>query len=495
MRASWDPVIHQYNDGSQIRKFPSKVQTLARRHRKPNPSLILRDPYERPSLSSLFVRHLPINHTLLSSPLLTSRSVSHLSFILIPIREMAMQIEGSSHAPSAQIVGNLFVERYYLVLHTSPDQVHKFYQDSSVISRPDLDGVMTSATTTQGINNKIRSFDLKDYKTEILTADAQESCNKGVVVLVTGCLTGKDNTSQWEFLKMLLLLLGPQIQSLIMSLIMPYKVTHLLLLRRLAIMTGKFCDPSDTKLSVVEVVVASSSRNDVSCPAESASTVQEDAQKISYASILARESTVTSPVHVATSSTVWAPPSSTEQLSHAPAARKTIAPQSNGSQSSNGHAEAKGIYIGNLPTDVTVQQLETAFKIFGPIKHDSIQIRQFKEDGFCYGFVDFESSNSAISALQAHKITIGNKEAYIEEKRTFTRAENGRRFPSGRGGFRNDNYRGRDNYGGIREYRKYDNDRGEFSGQSWGPTGRNGEAYRRGFQNGGSRGARRGGMK
>lgn len=33
----------------------------------------------------------------------------------------------------------------------------------------------------------------EDYTAEIETADAQESYGKGVIVLVTGCLTGKDH--------------------------------------------------------------------------------------------------------------------------------------------------------------------------------------------------------------------------------------------------------------------------------------------------------------
>lgn len=45
----------------------------------------------------------------------------------------------------------------------------------------------------QGINQKILSLDYKNYKAEIKTADAQNSHKEGVTVLVTGCLTGKDN--------------------------------------------------------------------------------------------------------------------------------------------------------------------------------------------------------------------------------------------------------------------------------------------------------------
>lgn len=45
----------------------------------------------------------------------------------------------------------------------------------------------------QAINEKILSLNYQDYTAEIKTADAQESYEKGVIVLVTGCLTGKDN--------------------------------------------------------------------------------------------------------------------------------------------------------------------------------------------------------------------------------------------------------------------------------------------------------------
>ncbi|KAK2979647.1 hypothetical protein RJ640_015055 [Escallonia rubra] len=94
---------------------------------------------------------------------------------------------------SAQVVGNAFVEQYYHILHQSPELVYKFYQDSSVLSRPESDGTMTSVSTMDAINRKIQALEYKNYKAEIKTADVQESYKGGVIVLVTGCLTGKDN--------------------------------------------------------------------------------------------------------------------------------------------------------------------------------------------------------------------------------------------------------------------------------------------------------------
>lgn len=51
--------------------------------------------------------------------------------------------------PPAPVIGNAFVEQYYHILHYSPELVHRFYQESSILSRPEPNGVMTSVTTTE----------------------------------------------------------------------------------------------------------------------------------------------------------------------------------------------------------------------------------------------------------------------------------------------------------------------------------------------------------
>lgn len=45
----------------------------------------------------------------------------------------------------------------------------------------------------QEINKKILSLDYTSFRVEILSADAQPSFKDGVIVVVTGCLTGSDN--------------------------------------------------------------------------------------------------------------------------------------------------------------------------------------------------------------------------------------------------------------------------------------------------------------
>lgn len=65
------------------------------------------------------------------------------------IVQMATQEASPATAPSAQVVGHAFVEQYYHILHQSPNLVHRFYQESSFLSRSDSNGVMSTVTTTK----------------------------------------------------------------------------------------------------------------------------------------------------------------------------------------------------------------------------------------------------------------------------------------------------------------------------------------------------------
>ncbi|OIT05820.1 hypothetical protein A4A49_10752 [Nicotiana attenuata] len=106
---------------------------------------------------------------------------------------MTMETTAPHSTPAAQVIGNAFVEQYYQIQHHTPELVYRFYQDSSFLSRPDSNGLITSVKTMKSINDMICSLDYKNYKAEIKTADAQQSYKDGVIVLVTGSLTGKDN--------------------------------------------------------------------------------------------------------------------------------------------------------------------------------------------------------------------------------------------------------------------------------------------------------------
>ncbi|KAI4969820.1 hypothetical protein ZWY2020_000734 [Hordeum vulgare] len=88
-----------------------------------------------------------------------------------------------------QAICAVFVEQYYHILHETPDQAYKFYQERSTIGRQGPDGVMEYVTTLPEINKKLISMDFGNYLTDINTADAVSSHNGGTLIVVTGSLT------------------------------------------------------------------------------------------------------------------------------------------------------------------------------------------------------------------------------------------------------------------------------------------------------------------
>ncbi|KAF5457644.1 hypothetical protein F2P56_021732 [Juglans regia] len=459
---------------------------------------------------------------------------------------MALQTENPPTTPSAQVVGNAFVEQYYHILHQSPELVYRFYQDSSVLSRPDSNAVMTSVTTMQGINEKILSLDYKDYKAEIKTADAQKSYKDGVTVLVTGCLTGKDNLRR-RFTQSFYL--APQDNGYFVlndvfryidedeplddhavsgdnvttgPLTPDHEPTHISDPPAIVLETStvevdqnvaeKSYDPSEQERHLAigkETVMPSHSNsngNDLSTAVESSSSSgQDDAPRKSYASIVkvTKGSSGPTKIYVPTN-TLKVAPKKTENQSLGSVVPSSVpepsAPSSVGTpESSNTQDEVEGhsIYIRNLPFGVTVEQLELEFKKFGPIKQGGIQVRNNKQQGYCFGFVEFQSLSSMNSAIQASSITIGGRKAVIEIKRTTTRVDSSGRgiFSPGRGGYRNDSFKNRGNYGGGRVFGRNEYGsrsdfsgrgrlRGDLSSRGRGPTGR-GEGYQQGRGRGG----------
>lgn len=104
---------------------------------------------------------------------------------------MAVQAGTPATPISPQVISGAFVQQYYHILHETPDQVYKFYQDASIVGRPDSNGVMKYVSTTADINKIILSMDFSNYLTEIETADAQLSHQDGVLIVVTGSLTSE----------------------------------------------------------------------------------------------------------------------------------------------------------------------------------------------------------------------------------------------------------------------------------------------------------------
>lgn len=432
---------------------------------------------------------------------------------------MALQTENPPAAPSAQLVGNAFVEQYYHILHHSPESVYRFYQDSSVLSRPDANGVMTTVTTMQGINEKILSLDYKGYKAEIKTADSQKSHDDGVTVLVTGCLTGKDNLRR-KFAQSFFL--APQDNGyFVLNDVFRYVEDSEPLNDHVdngvdEVTTVPLTPDQDPETSTLEedqnVVEKSfdqfqhgrqlviekeavpqpkshSNGDEVSTAVESSPADQDDVPKKSYASIVkvAKGSSGTTKVYIPTN-TIKAVPKTSGLVGPTPEAPAPSSVSTFDSGNTQEEVEGYSIYIRNLPLGITVEQLDLEFKKFGPIKPGGVQVRSNKLQGHCFGFVEFLSSSSMNDAIQASPIIIRDRKAVVEIKKTTTRVGSGGRgrFSSGgRAGYRNDSFKNRGNYGNVRSFGRNDyGSRGDFSGRERGHVGR-GEGYRQSRGRGG----------
>ncbi|WVZ75328.1 hypothetical protein U9M48_023395 [Paspalum notatum var. saurae] len=421
--------------------------------------------------------------------------------------------------PSAQVVGNAFVQQYYLVLHQSPDLVFRFYQEASRIARPANDAGaagMDSVTTMEAINEKIMEMDVA--KAEIRTVDSQESLGGGVTVLVTGHLTGSDSVRR-EFSQSFFL--APQEKGYFVlndmfrfvgdgpasavaeaqpeaDAVAPPAAAPLA--NGTATLAVEPAGPEHDAVPQQELLVVDRAPQQAEEEEEAevynpppeevvdeeqpvpevinevpnnvapvvatavAPVSQEEVPKKSYASIVKVMKEVPLPAP--------APPTKPAQLkpekqSPAPAPVTDVPPFNSNPENINiqePEVDAHAIYVRNLPLNATETQLEDEFKKFGAIKQNGIQVRSNKIQGFCYGFVEFEDATSVQSAIEASPVMIGGRQCYVEEKRTpgSRGSSRGGRFAPGRGNnFRNEGTRGRGNYSGGRNY-----GRGEFSYRS-----------------------------
>ncbi|XP_024007529.1 ras GTPase-activating protein-binding protein 1 [Eutrema salsugineum] len=369
-----------------------------------------------------------------------------------------------SNAPSMdpQIVGNAFVHKYYNHLYRSPEEVHRFYLEESMLGRPGLDGSMVSVKSLKCINDQIMSFDYQNSKIQILSADSQASLKNGVVTLVAGLVTEKDGGRK-KFTQSFFLV--------------PQKGSYFVLNDVFRYVSDEIVEPKSTKEVKESPQVIKSSKDII--PAESADATantiknvhkekaangnsnlpkaaaeakpQEDAPKRSFSAISPAQNGT--PVNVK----AWpAKPKPVAKPGVVVPEQKAPAPIPERSSAENieeaGHSGS--IFVANLPMDTTWEQLYETFKGFGTIRKRGIQVRCYKETRNCFGFVAFETVEAMKNVLQAHKespIRIGNRRTSIEEKRSKNNENGGRDSAQNNGnnrnenGYRNNGYRPRGN--------------------------------------------------
>ncbi|KAF8394030.1 hypothetical protein HHK36_020232 [Tetracentron sinense] len=355
----------------------------------------------------------------------------------------SLQQPSSGSSPAAQLVGNAFVHQYYHILHQSPELVFRFYQDSSKLGRPEADGAMSSITTMEAINEKILSLDYSKFGAELKTVDAQESFNGGVIVLVTGELTGKDNVRR-TFTQSFFL--APQDKGyFVLNDIFRYmeEIKHhdgnpggvngvatpltpdqdpapaqenhvseqTTIVFEEEVNVEDVYNPSDNEEgSVVEeetpvAEVVDEVQNNSQMVAESSIAAQEETPKKSYASIVKvmKENAGSMPVPTP------APANQEQQVAPPPPVPVADTPALSSNATENGsnqegEADGHSIYIRNLPLNAMAAELEEEFKRFGPIKNDGVQVRSNKMQGFCFGFVEFEVASAVQSAVEVYCI-------------------------------------------------------------------------------------------
>ncbi|KAK1428438.1 hypothetical protein QVD17_17272 [Tagetes erecta] len=114
---------------------------------------------------------------------------------------------------------------------------------------------------------------------------------------------------------------------------------------------------------------------------------------------------------------------------------------------SNEEGDSKSVYVRNLPTTVTSLEIFQEFKNFGKIKQDGVFLKNRKDVGVCFAFVEFEDLEGVQKAIEASPIQLAGRQVYIEERRANSSgaSRGGRGRGSGIRG-RGDASRGR--YGG-----------------------------------------------
>ncbi|KAJ9543271.1 hypothetical protein OSB04_022978 [Centaurea solstitialis] len=79
--------------------------------------------------------------------------------------------------------------------------------------------------------------------------------------------------------------------------------------------------------------------------------------------------------------------------------------------------DSKSVYVRNLPTTVTSLEIFQEFKNFGKIKQDGVFLKNRKDVGVCFAFVEFDDAEGVQKAIEASPIQLAGRQVYIEERR------------------------------------------------------------------------------
>ncbi|XP_019188211.1 PREDICTED: putative G3BP-like protein [Ipomoea nil] len=399
---------------------------------------------------------------------------------------------------SASQVGSYFVQQYYHVLQYQPDFVHQFYTDASSIVRVDGDS-SESASALVHIDSLILSISFCGIK--IKTINSLESWNEGVLVVVSGSVKPKDSCRWRSFVQTFFL--APQEKGYFVlndvfhfgdeevnDQPQPLEVPEnnfdaLQTAPSLATASdygleeeareyvssvslegnGDADDYSYTELQheLQHEHISEAETKQEETPLEEPSvlpqiavetseepepSIQEpvrEPSKLSYASILLAPKGKPAPsvsIQPSFAKSTPPPPSEQKPAQQSDAALHTLLETSPelADEVSSQEGESMSVYVRNLPSTISTLDIMQEFKSFGRIKQDGVFLRNRKEVGVCYAFVEFEDIQSVKNAIKASPVQIGGRQVYIEERRggssSSTLRGGGRITGRGRGGGR-----------------------------------------------------------
>ncbi|KAF8077066.1 hypothetical protein N665_1064s0013 [Sinapis alba] len=355
------------------------------------------------------------------------------------------------HAPHEEVSGS-FVEQYYHIMGNVTHEAHRFYVDTSVITRPGgPDGTMLSFTSLEAIKEHYLTCEYKGTTYDVLSVDSQRSLQDGILIMVIGFLTGKDNLKR-KFSQSFYLALQNDAYVVVNDLYrfvdegssspttLPAAVDESVVVPETEVAkpldeisktepVQKLDAPVKKSVNAAEVkkVVAATTP-----PLEKAVTAQKpkepmaetaaaplDGAKKSYAAMVQSMSRNAAPFQVKA-----APVQKPKSMAPPPKARAAPAPAAVGKPEKKSDLKiveepGTSIFVSNLPMDAKPAQLYELFKGFGPIKEDGVQIRSSRASGRCFGFVSFESATSVQSMLKAAKsnpFKLGEHKLRVKEK-------------------------------------------------------------------------------
>ncbi|GJV91395.1 putative G3BP-like protein [Tanacetum coccineum] len=137
--------------------------------------------------------------------------------------------------------------------------------------------------------------------------------------------------------------------------------------------------------------------------------------KFTYASILGK-SVPSAPTQAPVVKS--APP--TKELHRTPEPVASYVPETTSvvrESSVNEEGELLSVYVRNLPTSVTSQEIYQEFKNFGKIAQDGVFLKNRLDVGVCFAFVEFEDVSGVHKAIEASPIQLAGRQVYIEERR------------------------------------------------------------------------------